>query len=205
MADDPNPQSDTGGSDDAAAKPEGDKPNGDAPVDDPGKGTLLTGDADTPQGAPDEYADFSMPDGMDVNKALLDAAKPIFKDIGLTQIQSQQLVDMFASNVQAESELNANAYRQQQQAWQDEIKGDPVIGGDKLDENVGIAKLALDKFGTPGLLKWLDQGSGNNPDLVRLLHKVGLTLREDDPGGGEGAGGDAKTPAEIMYPKAAEA
>lgn len=209
MADDPNPDPKVG--DDPPADPtKDDPPKGDPTKDDPPapdpKGTVLTG-AEGPQGAPDEYAEFAMPDGMDTNQALLDAAKPIFKKVGLSQIGAQEIVDMFAGQIQTDSTAKAEAYKQQNVDWTKEVKSDPVLGGDKYLQNVGIAKKALDKFGSPGLIQLLDStGLGNHPEVVRLIYKVGLTLREDDPGGGDPPTGDPKTAAEILYPeqKAAE-
>lgn len=165
----------------------------------PDGSTVLTDGADGPQGAPAEYADFDLPENMEINGALLDAAQPVFKETGLSQIQAQALVDMFAGHIKADSEAQVETYKAQMKTWQDEARADSVIGGDKFDEKVGRAKAALDKFGSPGLIQMLnDTGLGNHPDMIRFAYKVGLTLAEDDPGGGKPPI-EEQTPAEIMY------
>ena len=144
--------------------------------------TLLT-DKEKPQGAPETYADFTVPEGMEINKPLLDAVQPALKEAGLSQIQAQKLMDAYSGQLQAES------------------KGDKEIGGDKFDESIGSAKRAIDKFGTPKLVEVLDQtGLGNHPEFIRLLTRVGKLIAEDDPGGSAGPGGSEKTAAEILYP-----
>lgn len=166
----------------------------------PTDGTVLT-DTDGPQGAPEEYADFVVPEGVEVDTALLEQAQPIFKEIGLSQIQGQRLVDMFATHVQASTQANSDSYNQVVKDWVDEAKADTEIGGTAFDENVGIAKRGLDSFGTPKLVEVLNQtGLGNHPEVIRLFTKIGKTLKEDDPGATGGATGEELTGAQIMYP-----
>ena len=162
--------------------------------------TLLT-DKEKPQGAPETYADFTVPEGMEINKPLLDAVQPALKEAGLSQIQAQKLMDAYSGQLQAESKAASDSYAQTQKDWVKEAKGDKEIGGDKFDESIGSAKRAIDKFGTPKLVEVLDQtGLGNHPEFIRLLTRVGKLIAEDDPGGSAGPGGSEKTAAEILYP-----
>lgn len=178
-----------------AATPAGD----DAP-----DGTVLT-DEKGPQGAPDEYADFNVPDGIEVNAGLLEQAKPIFKELGLSQIQSQRLVDMYAAQMQADSQASSDSYNQVVKDWVDEAKNDTEIGGDKFEENVGIAKRGIDKFGTPKLVEVLNQtGLGSHPELIPLFTRVGKLISEDSPGSGEPPL-DATDRASVLYPNEAKA
>ncbi len=182
----------------AAAASSEDSPDGDSPD----GGTVLTDDKG-PQGAPEKYADFTLPDGMEMNQAMLDAAQPIFKDTGLSQIQAQKFIDMYSASVQADSKANSDSHNQVVKDWVEEAKGDTEIGGDKFDENVGIAKRGIDKFGTPKLVEVLEQtGLGSHPEFIRLFTRVGKLIAEDDPGGSEAASASDKTPAQIMYPDA---
>lgn len=175
---------------------EGTPPEGTPPDD----GTVLT-DSDGPQGAPESYADFTVPDGMDINTGLLEKAQPIFKELGLSQIQSQQLVNMYATQIQAESQANSDSYNQTVKDWVDEAKGDSEIGGAAFDENVGLAKRGIDSFGTPKLVEVLNQtGLGNHPEFIRLFTRIGKTIKEDDPGATGGATGEELSGAEILYP-----
>lgn len=172
-------------------------PAGDTP---PADGTVLTDDKDS-QGAPEEYADFTLPEGMEMNQALLDAAQPLFKESGLSQIQAQKFIDMHSAQVQADSKASSDSYNQTVKDWVEEGKNDAEYGGDKYDENVGLANRAVDKFGTPKLVEVLKQtGLGNHPEFVRLFTRIGKLIKEDDPGGNETPPGSDKTAAEILYP-----
>ena len=172
----------------------------------PEDGTVLTNGADGPQGAPEEYADFDLPNDIEINTALLDAARPIFKEVGLSQVGAQALVNMFADQIKADSATRNDAYAQQNKTWQDEARADSVVGGDDFEQKVGKAKTALDKFGSPGLMKLLqDTGLGNHPDVIRAWYKVGLTIAEDVPGGDADPSDTPKSAAEILYPNAKRA
>ena len=182
--------------------PVGDAPAGDTPADDtpPDGGTVLTDDKE-PQGAPETYADFTVPDGVDINQPLLDLAKPIFKKHGLSQIAVQEIVDAVSTQNQADSQASSDSYNQTVKDWVDEAKSDTEIGGDNFDANVGLAKRAIDKFGTPKLIVVMNQtGLGNHPEFIRLFTRVGKLIKEDDPGGDTTPAVTDKTPAEILYP-----
>jgi hypothetical protein len=63
--------------------------------------------------------------------------------------------------------------------WADEVKTDKDIGGDKLAENLGVAKKALD-LGPPELKALLNEsGLGNHPAVVKWAIAVGKALSED--------------------------
>ncbi len=77
-------------------------------ADDNAGGEVATGEETDlgSQTVPDTYADFVMPEGVELDSALLTEAAPLFKELGLTQDQAQKLVDFQAKQVQASSESN---------------------------------------------------------------------------------------------------
>ena len=163
-----------------------------------GEGSEESGQA-TP---PDTYADFAMPEGVEVDSALLEQAVPMFKDLGLTQEQAQKLVDFQAGQVQAGSEKAADDFNQMMTQWQTDAKNDNEFGGDKFDESVAIARAAVDKFGTPELKELLvSHGVGNHPEMIRFMLNVGKLTLEDVPGGtgGNPVSQDADA-ATVLYP-----
>jgi hypothetical protein len=87
-------------------------------------------------------------------------------------------------------------------AWEQAAKADKEIGGDKLPENLGLAKSVLDKFGTAELRELLTTSRlGNNPEVIRLLSKVGAAI-SDDARVTTGKAPDANTKARVMFPSA---
>lgn len=141
---------------------------------------------DTGEGSqtpPDTYADFSLPNGMPLDDALLAEATPLFKELGLTQEQAQKLVDFQAKQVQASSQSQVDAFNQLMQDWREKSQNDKEFGGDKFDESIAVARSAIDKFGTPELKQLLEEhGVGNHPEVIRFMVKVGKLTAEDVPG-----------------------
>ena len=166
--------------------------------------TTLTSEGTGDAGAPDTYADFAMPEGVEPDTAMIDLVSPIFKELGLTQDQAQKLVDFQAAQNKTGAENQVEAFNQMMTQWQTDSRSDNEIGGDKFDENVAIARTAVDKFGTPELKQLLtDHGVGNHPEMIRFMFRVGKLTREDVPGEGTNAPGN--TPADrvsILYPAA---
>ena len=163
-----------------------------ATVDDTGEGS---------QTPPDTYADFVMPEGVEVDAALLTEAAPLFKELGLTQDQAQKLVDFQAQQAKAGSESQVDAFNQLMNDWQEQSKNDKEFGGDKFDENVGIARKAIDAFGTPELKQLLEEhGVGNHPEVIRFMVKVGKLTAEDVPGGTTTTTSKAKDTVSMLYP-----
>jgi len=128
------------------------------------------------------YADFTLPEGLTLDDAQLESATPLFKELGLTQEQAQKLVDFQAAQVQAGQQGQMDAFTQLKDDWLAQSKADKEFGGDKFEENVGIAKQAIAKFGSEGFNKLLnDFGLGNHPEVIRLMTKVGRLTKEDNP------------------------
>lgn len=147
------------------------------------------------------YADFALPEGMELDTQLLEQASPLFRELGLNQEQAQKLVDLQAAHVQASQQGQAEAFNQLKLDWQEQSKNDNEIGGDKFEQSVSDAREALGKFGTPELTKLLnDFGIGNHPEMIRFMAKVGTLTKEDVPGGGSPASNSEKDRVSILYP-----
>lgn len=153
------------------------------------------------QTSPDAYADFVMPEGVELDSALLTEATPLFKELNLNQEQAQKLVDFQAKQAKASSESQVDTFNQLMNDWQEQSKNDKEFGGDKFEENVGIARSAIDKFGTPELKQLLEEhGVGNHPEVIRFMVKVGKLTAEDVPGGTTVAPSKAQDRVSLLYP-----
>ena len=156
-------------------------------------------DSDLP---PDTYADFTLPEGMDLDETTLADANPLFKEMGLSQAKAQKVVDFYAKQVQAGSAKQADAFNQLMTDWVTSAKNDSEFGGDKFDESVKIAQRSIGTYGTPELKQLLeDHGVGNHPEVIRFMLKVGKTLKEDVPGAAGSAPTKEQSRVNILYPK----
>lgn len=50
-------------------------------------------------GAPEGYESFNMPEGLVIDQAMLDKFLPIARELNLTQLQAQKLVDLYSEQV----------------------------------------------------------------------------------------------------------
>lgn len=187
---------------------EGDTPPVDTSGDTPpvGDDTPPTDDKDTTGSdddgtAPESYSDFTLPEGVELDAALLEKAAPIFKELGLSQDAAQKLVDFQAEMVKEGEQSQTDTFNTLVEGWQNESKNDKEFGGDKFDENIGIAKLAIDEFGTPEFKELMeDHGVGNHPEMIRFMLKIGTLLKEDVPGGFSAATSEKKDRVSTLYP-----
>lgn len=166
-----------------------------------GSDTTDQHDNEGSQTAPDTYADFVMPEGVEVDSALLEEATPIFKELGLNQEQAQKLIDFQAKQVQASSQSNVDAFNQLMEDWSTQSKNDKEFGGDAFDENIKVAQSAISKFGTPELKQLLEEhGVGNHPEVIRFMVKVGKLTAEDIPGSSTAPTSKAQDRVSLLYP-----
>lgn len=133
---------------------------------------------------PDTYEAYKLPEGVQVDEALLGEFNTVAKELGLTQAQAQKLVDLQAKTAAAgesgRAEFLEQALKAQSDKWVNEIKSDPELGGAKFDATVSTAVKAISAFFGDDFRQLLnDSGIGNNPALIRGMHKIGLAISED--------------------------
>ena len=147
--------------------------------------------------APEKYADFTIPEGAEVNQPRLDEFKTLAKEYNLSQEKAQGLIDLQAKLEEDNADKLLEAYEKTKEGWMKEsIK---ELGADYKKELV-FAEKTIAKFGTSDLRKVLnDTGLGNHKELVNFFVKVGKTISEDTFVEGEQKG-KLKTDAELFYP-----
>ena len=170
--------------------------------------TAAAGDGTTtPAGAPETYSDFTVPDGVVLDTAVVDGFKGLAKDLGLSQEHAQKVADVIAQQAKASAEASQGAVQAEitrvQSAWAAEAKADPEIGGDKFEENLATAKQVMEATTTPQLRMLLDKsGLGSNPEVIRHFLKIAPAFREDKHvPGSKAPPGAGKSAAEVLYDK----
>lgn len=191
-------------------KPEGDNPEGDKPSGDDGnKPDDDTKDGDDSdeenQGAPEEYEEFEIPEGYETDDSKMGDFKEWAKESGLSQKQAQSVINKAAKH---EADIVAGQYKtweETQDKWIAEGKADEEFGGDNYDESVGIAKKAIDQFGTDELKNALVvTGAGNHPEIIRAFYRVGKAMSEDTVNPNKVLTSEKKDAASILYPNKEE-
>jgi len=148
-----------------------------------------------PEGAPESY-EFKAAEGTTFDDTVIGAFSEVAKDLNLSQEDAQKVLDKVAPVIQARQAEQIIAV---QTAWADQAKADKEFGGDKLQENLAVAKQALDTFGTPELRTLLNEsGMGNHPEVIRFMVRAGKAISEDRFVSG-GGGVTTKSDARRLY------
>jgi hypothetical protein len=146
-----------------------------------------------PQGAPEKYEAFKMPEGMPADEEATKQFSEAAKAAGLSQEQAQKVVDFYGGMLQQQQGL----FKQMAQEWRAETL--KALGASPEKELVHAAK-ARDAFFTPEAVKILtDSGLANHPEIVKAFIKIGKAIADDTVISG-GQGGGEKTVAEMLYP-----
>lgn len=160
-------------------------------------------DAAKPEGAPEQYADFVAPEGVTLDAELSGDLKAAAKELGLSQANAQKLADLGVKLSQKQAAAQAEALATARTEWASASQTDKEFGGDKLTENLAVAKKSLETFATPELRQMLNEsGLGNHPEVVRLFYRVGKAISQDGfvQGGRQASPGIIGSAAQRMYP-----
>ncbi len=127
---------------------------------------------------PEKY-DFKAPEGVTLDTDIVGALEATAKELQLPQEAAQKVFDLGVKHAQKMQEAFAASVAQAQADWRKASEIDPEFGGDKLDENRAIAKLAL-KGASPKLIEFLEQTKlGDHPEIFRWMLRVGRQFSSD--------------------------
>jgi len=197
---------------------------GDVAAAESGGTTALGGEADAPVKTAEELAadaekakaaavpekyELTAPEGMTLAAADIDAATPIFKELGLSNEQANKLIPLAAQMAQriqdkANQEILASVATDRK-AWLDTARADPEIGGANWDTTMQVSASALDQLGfpkgSPFRVLLNESGLGNHPEMIRAFAKVGKAIGEDSNFVRAESGAGKKTHAQILFGK----
>lgn len=163
-------------------------------------GQETTEETAKPEGAPEQYADFKMPEGTQIDKEFFELAAPVLKDLNLTQESAQKLADLYVQGIQKVAQQQQQHWKDTVDGWVDAAKSDKELGGAKFQANVDVANKAIREFGDENLINMLaETGIGNHPEMIRFAYRIGKAMSEDKMVMPDGAAKESD-PAKIMYP-----
>ena len=158
------------------------------------------------QGAPESYKfnnPEGLPEGSEIDERIITAYSEAAREADLPQEKAQGMLDKVMTSMHEHGVEVAEAQRNE---WAEQSRKDTEFGGKQLDENLGIAKKALEQFGSESLQSLLEgpQGLGNHPEVIRFMVKVGKAISEDGyVGSNQGKTVDLDDPAaqaQKLYP-----
>lgn len=131
---------------------------------------------------PEKY-EIKLPEGMKLDEELMKEFEPLAKELGLTNEKAQALMNLQVKATQRMVEEQDRANEAQIKKWEEEVKNDPVIGRDNLNETIRLNGIVLKRFGGNNiepLRKLLrDSGMGFNPLLTKLFRDIGASMAPD--------------------------
>lgn len=151
-----------------------------------------------PPVVPEKY-EFTAPEGGELNPEVMTKFEGVAKELGLSQEAAQKVVDAMGPQIASAQKAQFEAIKTQ---WTDSARTDKEFGGDKLDENLAVAKKALDAFGTPELRTLLNEsGLGNHPEIIRAFYRAGQKISAPNFVAASASPGAASSAAATLYPK----
>lgn len=154
-------------------------------------------------GAPEKYEDFKAPEGQTLDASVMTEFSGLAKELDLPQDKAQALVTKLAPVIakQQNDHINATLAKADTE-WLAASKTDSEFGGTDFDKNVGIAKNAINTFGTDAFKQFLDQSRmGNHPEWVRFAYRIGKAISQDGKViAGAQPGQGNKTLADQLWP-----
>ncbi len=139
--------------------------------------------------APEEYADFSVPEGMKLEGQDLTDFKSFAKEQDLTQEQAQKVLDFAGPRIKAMVEQPYKAWKELTEQWWNQTREDPEMGGTKLEQSVKDAGQAFVSgesnpfFKTQAEVQAMREalkvtGAIHHPEVQRLFVRMGRMLAE---------------------------
>jgi len=155
------------------------------------------------QKEPLTYEDFSLPEGMSLDKEALGKFQTVAKELNLSQENAQKLVDIATEQTQSLVKKQQDQWLEVRKNWVNEIKNDQEFGGEKFTETIERAKRTLKEYGSEEFLSALEQtGFGDNPEMVKLLARLDKAMSEDTlVDGAPTRGANQRSAAQVIYGK----
>jgi len=136
-------------------------------------------DAKAAQPPADGKYEFKAPDGVTFDAEVLTGLETFSKNKKLSQGEAQELADLGVKLIAKQTAAFEAAFAKVHTDWIEATKSDKEFGGEKLDENLAIAKLGM-QGESPEFVKMLNEtGLGNHPEMVRHFLRIGKTRKQD--------------------------
>jgi len=141
-------------------------------------------------GAPAEYAAYTLPDGLTLSEDTTKAANELFKGLGLSQEQAQQLVSFHAEQMKVATAASAqdSSYATMRKDWATATLADTEISNYSRDGKRGIDAVKIDIGRALGTLdpkvagdfkSAMDlTGAGDHPAFVKAFWQLSQKIAE---------------------------
>jgi hypothetical protein len=131
--------------------------------------------------------EFKKSEAVDYDDETINKVKDFSKSNKLSVDNAQKVVDLATEAVLKERKKTEDIVLNRVKAWDELTRRDKEIGGAALQENIGVVKTFLKRFGNDEVANILRQsGLGSHPEFLRMMYRAGKAISEDnfvtDPG-----------------------
>lgn len=156
-------------------QPEGGTPKteeGDAPLINPGQKEPAK-----PEGAPEKYDAFNVPEGFRLDDARMGEATNLFKELNLTQGNAQKVIDAYCKMAKEQQTAQENQLMETRKTWRSEIRA-----RQDFREQMALAQKGVRLLITTDAQRKLftDSWLQDAPELFDLFVTAGKLVAEDN-------------------------
>jgi hypothetical protein len=160
-----------------------------------------------PADVPEAYQ-FKLPDGVELDEAVMPQVQDLFKELGLPQDKAQQVLEKLLAIDQARQptpeqieQAQVEAINGLNKSWADECAKLPDIGGENFQKSLEITSKVMVKFATPEFRQMLNQSAlGSNPEFFKFMHSIGSAMSQDTLEHGGNASKGPRSIEERLWP-----
>lgn len=128
---------------------------------------------------PEKY-ELKLPEGSPLKATHVEKIAAEAKARGLSNEEAQALLERDSELLATHAEDQQAQLKATTAKWLEDAKADGEIGGAKAAECFELSKRVVARFGTDAFKASLEStGLGNNPELVRMLYRIGKSMSED--------------------------
>lgn len=156
-------------------------------------GAILTPEADgdgkkpETQGAPEQYADFKMPEGFTLEGEMKEKVTGLFRELNLSQENAQKLIDYATERDLANKEAMLNDLAARRKEWRSTLRARPNFEADLALARKGMKALVQ----TPeGAELFKDSWMSDHPAVFDMFVRAGKLVAEDSFDNQNGGGAE---------------
>lgn len=156
-------------------------------------GAILTPEADgdgkkpESQGAPEQYADFKMPEGFTLEGEVKEKVTGLFRELNLSQENAQKLIDYATERDLANREAMLNDLAARRKEWRSTLRARPNFEADLALARKGMKALVQ----TPeGAELFKDSWMSDHPAVFDMFVRAGKLVAEDSFDNQNGGGAE---------------
>lgn len=154
-----------------------------------------------------DYAEVKMPDGMELDKDMLDKFNPLAKKYNLSNKSANELmnlaVEMQQKNMAKFGDLAKQLQENEKNSYEKLLNTDEELSKKtdaEYSQYLSVANLGVKKFATDGFKKLLkEKGLDKHPEFIKTFHEMGKLCQSDTPPNVQNPAGKKLDAADILY------